>query len=147
MAGRERSQVEDCYLRMYLQHWREDEWSGALAVIPHDCDEEMSSIPLECVVTVYMHKLGMMYLHLQVFSWDDHEIFDAWGCYAPDLQNSAVFQLCKSNMPNLTWQSPTHALLTRRASSNLLSSSSHSLLTMHHMQCWPDKDRMIKYKD
>ncbi|KAL6748880.1 hypothetical protein V8C86DRAFT_1099175 [Haematococcus lacustris] len=55
-------QVTDCYLEHYLQHWSEPVFKEALASIP------------------------------QIMTWDDHDIFDGWGSYDPELQTCPVFQ-------------------------------------------------------
>ncbi|WP_020590828.1 alkaline phosphatase D family protein [Kiloniella laminariae] len=57
-----RSQVERFYFELYCLRWKQSEVSEALATIP----------------TVMM--------------WDDHDIFDGWGSYAPEDQNCPVYQ-------------------------------------------------------
>ncbi|GFR40520.1 hypothetical protein Agub_g1089 [Astrephomene gubernaculifera] len=51
----------DFYFRNYTTHFGKEEFRDALACIP------------------------------QVMLWDDHDIFDGWGSYPPELQNCAVF--------------------------------------------------------
>ncbi|KAG2442407.1 hypothetical protein HXX76_002493 [Chlamydomonas incerta] len=51
----------DFYFRNYTHHFAKDVFAEALACIP------------QCMV------------------WDDHDIFDGWGSYPPELQNSPVF--------------------------------------------------------
>ncbi|KAJ9515395.1 hypothetical protein QJQ45_016390, partial [Haematococcus lacustris] len=55
-------QVFDFYFRSYLRTWSSPVFSEALRTIPH------------------------------AMCWDDHDIFDGWGSYPPDLQACAVFQ-------------------------------------------------------
>ena len=55
--------MSDYYFHHYAVHW------GYAAI-----GEGMRSIP-------------------SVMSWDDHDIFDGWGSYPEELQNSTVFQV------------------------------------------------------
>jgi hypothetical protein len=33
----------------------------------------------------------------QVMMWDDHDVWDGWGSYDPEMQQSAVFQVGAAN--------------------------------------------------
>ncbi len=54
--------AETFYQKLYLSRWSQPDMAAALATIP----------------TLMM--------------WDDHDIFDGWGSYDPELQNCAVYQ-------------------------------------------------------
>lgn len=67
-------EIEDYYLRLYADRWlRKDRapWGGGAT--PLDAAQAMARMP-----TVMM--------------WDDHDIFDGWGSYSPEMQRSPLFQ-------------------------------------------------------
>jgi hypothetical protein len=67
-------EIEAYYFGLYKARWLPGErkpWSSATASL--DASAAMASIP-----TVMM--------------WDDHDIFDGWGSYSCEMQNSALFQ-------------------------------------------------------
>ena len=55
-------EVNNFYLKRYLEHFNEPEFREALGKMPG------------------------------IFTWDDHDIFDGWGSYHPDENNCPVFQ-------------------------------------------------------
>eukprot|EP01124_Arcella_intermedia_P021666 TRINITY_DN3078_c1_g1_i1.p1 TRINITY_DN3078_c1_g1~~TRINITY_DN3078_c1_g1_i1.p1 ORF type:complete len:712 (+),score=172.05 TRINITY_DN3078_c1_g1_i1:1-2136(+) len=56
-------QVEDFYMNLYIESWGGPEISEAYASIP------------------------------SVMMWDDHDIFDGWGSYEPEVMNSPVYKI------------------------------------------------------
>lgn len=69
-----RQGIEDYYVKLYADRWLPPalkRWSEAQAF--SECAGALASIP-----TVMM--------------WDDHDIFDGWGSYSPDMQACDVFQ-------------------------------------------------------
>ncbi len=66
--------IEDYYFNLYSTRWLPAErhvWGGEDK--SRDASLAMASLP-----TVMM--------------WDDHDIFDGWGSYSPEMQNSPLFQ-------------------------------------------------------
>jgi len=55
-------EVRDQYFRLYMEAWADPEIAPILASVP------------------------------SVMIWDDHDIFDGWGSWGPELQDSAVYQ-------------------------------------------------------
>ncbi len=67
-------EIEDYYFRLYSERWLPHARSGwGSADKPLDAAQAMARIP-----TVMM--------------WDDHDIFDGWGSYSPEMQRSPLFQ-------------------------------------------------------
>lgn len=78
-------EIEDYYLSLYSKRWlppTRNRWGTAVL----DCDaaDAMARIP-----TVMM--------------WDDHDIFDGWGSYSEQMQNSAVFQTLFKHARRAFW--------------------------------------------
>jgi hypothetical protein len=70
-----RRRIETYYFSLYRDRWlpaARGAWQGQREEL--DCSDAMASIP-----TVMM--------------WDDHDIFDGWGSYTPEMQASEVFQV------------------------------------------------------
>jgi len=61
-TGEMQAAVEDFYFDLYCQRWSQPEPA-----------EVMSSVP-------------------SLMMWDDHDIFDGWGSYQPEQQDSVIFQ-------------------------------------------------------
>jgi hypothetical protein len=57
-----RTAVEEFYFDLYLQRWTQIESSGLLAQVP------------------------------SLMMWDDHDVFDGWGSYPQEQQDSPVFR-------------------------------------------------------
>lgn len=68
-------EIESYYFDLYAKRWLPDtrrDWGKGLPNL--DAADAMSRIP-----TVMM--------------WDDHDIFDGWGSYSPEMQHCSVFQV------------------------------------------------------
>jgi len=68
-------EIESYYFELYAKRWLPDtrrDWGKGLPNL--DAADAMSRIP-----TVMM--------------WDDHDIFDGWGSYSPEMQHCSVFQV------------------------------------------------------
>ncbi len=61
-TGPMKKAVEEFYFRLYCNRWRQKEPARMFETIP------------------------------SIMMWDDHEIFDGWGSYPDDMQNSSVYQ-------------------------------------------------------
>lgn len=67
-------EIEDYYMGLYSKRWLpEDRRNWGQTPYNLDCADAMARIP-----TIMM--------------WDDHDIFDGWGSYSVEMQNSHVFK-------------------------------------------------------
>lgn len=68
------TEIENYYFGHYSQRWLPNErraWGAG--DFNRDCADALSRIP-------------------SIMMWDDHDIFDGWGSYSPEMQSSAVFK-------------------------------------------------------
>jgi len=78
--------IEDYYFTLYVRRWavsRNGVW-GSSPSAHHNAAAAMASIP-----TLMM--------------WDDHDIFDGWGSYAPELQSCPLFQVLFDTARRCFW--------------------------------------------
>ena len=78
-------EIEAYYVGLYKQRWLPRErkpWSSPTASL--DAGRAMASIP-----TIMM--------------WDDHDIFDGWGSYSGEMQNSPLFQVLFRHARRAFW--------------------------------------------
>lgn len=78
-------QIEAYYFELYLERWLPRErhgWSSGKR--NHDCADAMAHIP-----TIMM--------------WDDHDIFDGWGSYSPEMQRCELFQVLFRHARQAFW--------------------------------------------